>query len=527
MTSVEQREDSLGQKLISNTFFNFLGQLYVLALGIAVVPYVVHRLGAELYGVITVVAALGGFAGLLNLGMGRALSKYVSELYWQGELGRIRALFQTAMAVSLLAGAAGCLLLIGFRNPFSAVLFHGEPGTERFVGFAVFVTGFGVLFSMATESLAALPIALQRFDIYNRMNILSSSIRNLGAVLVLALGLFFKAVLLVYLFSGLAALLGYVYYCHKLVPQLSLRPKFVWADFKQLAGFSGSVLLAGASALVVHRLDRVLVAYFLPIATVAFYAIPYSLAEKTWMGVGNITSAIFPSASELSAMEAREKLRELYLRATKMVVLAGLPVTVVLVAVPAQILRYWIGDEFAVRSALTLQLLALGFLFNILGHVPYVIAQGIGRPWVSAKYSLLNGAVNLALFLLLIPRYGIVGAGAGFLLSEALVMPLLILEVNRMLGVSCWSLACRAYWRPFACGLCASTLFWAARGHVHSLATLGGVSIFALSAYAILAFLGAMDQRERMGVCDHISHVLHLRKHAVSAEIKLVVSEGH
>src|SRR5207249_7864709 len=120
-------------------------------------------------------------------------------------------------------------------------------------------------------------------------------------------------------------------------------------------------------------------------------------------------------------------------RATKMVVLAGLPVTLILLAIPGQILRYWVGPDFAARGVLTLQLLAGGFFFNILAYVPYVLAQGIGRPWISAKYSLLNGIANVILFLLLIPRLGIVGAGAGYFISEALLMPIFIWEVNRIL----------------------------------------------------------------------------------------------
>ena len=505
-------DTGLGQKLIANTVFNFLGQVYVLLLGITVVPYVVHHLGPEHYGLITVVAALGGFAGLLNLGIGQALSKYVSELYWQGELQRIRALFQTAIAVSLFAGTTACFLVIVFRNYLAGAFFHGEPDTQGFAVFAMFITAFGVVFSLATESLSALPIALQRFDIYNRMNILLSTIRNLGSVVVLALGLFVKAVLLVYLISGFAGLLGYVYYARKLVPQLSLCPSFSWPDFKQLFGFSASVLLAGASNLLVHRLDRVIVAYFLPIAAVAFYTIPYSLAERTWMGVGNITSVIFPSASELFSMQAHDKLQELYIRATKMVLLAGIPVTIFLLAVPAQILNYWVGTEYAVRGTLTLRFLAAGFLLNIFAHVPYVVAQGINRPWISAKYSLLNGIANLVLFLLLIPRYGIVGAGAGFFISEAIVMPLFIWEVNRALRVSWPSVILGSYLRPVACGAGAFGILWLFRSYGSSLMNLILVAALVLAVFAILALLGAIDRGERTRIYEQTLIVLRFRE---------------
>jgi O-antigen/teichoic acid export membrane protein len=513
---MQGREGSLGQKLIANTVFNFLGQAYTLVLGLAVVPYVVHHLGAELYGLTALAAALGGFAGLLNLGMGRALSKYVSELYWQGNLERIRELFRTSLGVSLLAGSLACLILIGFRDSLSAALFHGEPSTERYVVFALFVTAFGVLVSMVTESLSALPIALQRFDIFNRVNILLATVRNVGAVAVLVIGWHVRAVLLAYLFASLVGLSAYVYYSRKLLPCLSLRPAFVWADFKRLVTFSFWVLVAGASALVVHRLDRVLVAYFLPIAAVAFYVVPYSLAEKTGIGIGNITSVIFPSASELSARQDAARLKELYVRATKMGALAGLPVTIVLLAVPRQILRLWVGPEFAAQGALTLQLLAGGFFFNILGSVPYVLAQGIGRPWISAKYSLLNGIVNLGLFLVLIPRLGIVGAGAGFFFSQVVLTPLFIWEMNRVVGVSWWRMLSHAYCRAWLCGLGGLVLLWVLRPYVESFLTLTLCCGAAVAVYGALAVVGAVDPHERAGVFRQLTQTLRVGTRAVN-----------
>jgi len=508
---MQDNQEGLGQKLIANTLFNFLGQSYTLLVGFAVVPYVVRRLGAGLYGVLALVAALGGFAGVLNLGMGRAVAKYVSELYWQRDLDRIQAVFRTALAVCLLGGFAGCLFFVTARGPISAALFHGDGAAESVADFALWITGSGMLFAIVSEPLSALPLALQRFDIYNRMNVLVATFRGLGTVLVLAVGLSIKAVLVVNLFASLLQLFGYAYYARKLVPGLVLRPRFFSREFRQLLRFSAFVLVAGISVLVVHRLDRVLVGYFLPITAVAFYVIPYSLAEQTPLGVGNITSVIFPAASELLTMGETGKLRELYLRATRMVLLAGLPVTVILFIFPRQILYYWAGAEFASQGARTLQLLAGGFLFNIMAHVPFVVAQGIGRPWISAKYSVINGAVNLVLFLLLIPRYGVVGAGAGFFLSEILVMPLFIWEVNRTLGLSWRQVVSKAYARPLACGLGAMGLAWALRAQADSLLKLILFCGVALCGYALLALFGGIDHRERTGVYTQVFQIFRMR----------------
>lgn len=510
-----EKKESVSRKLIANTLFNVLGQAYTILLGLVVVPYVVHRLGAGLYGLIALVAALGSFAGLLNFGFGRAVSKYVSELYWAGDFQAINSLLRSALTVSFLAGGAGCVLLLSFQKPLVSGLIHGDQSAASYAGFAVLATALGVLISLPLDSISAVPIAVQRFDITNRINILLSTMKNAGAVAVLAAGLFFKAVLGVYIFASVLVFLAYVYYARKLLPGLSLRPSLNWRDIKRLARFSAPVLVGSASALVVHRLDRVLMAYFLPVAAVAFYVIPYSLAERTWMGVGNITSVIFPSASELSSQQDGGKVKELYVRASKMALLAAMPATLLLLGAPEQILHYWVGPEYALRGALALQFLAGGFLFNIAVHVPYVVAQGVDRPWISARYSLLNGIANLVLFLVLIPRFGILGAAAAFFVSEVAIAPLFIWEVNRAVGVPFQRLVREAYLRPLCCGIAWCLLLRAFASRASSLADVLLYGTLAVCGYGVLAFASAIERRERAVIFEQIVRLLGVNRSAV------------
>lgn len=510
-----EKKESISRKLIANTLFNVCGQAYTILLGILVVPYMVQRLGAGLYGLIAIAAALGSFAGLLNFGFGRAVSKYVSELYWTGDFQAINSLLRSALTVSFLGGCVGCALLLSFQKPLVSGLVHGDQSAASYAGFAVIATALGVLMSLPLDSISAVPIAVQRFDITNRMNILLSTVKNAGAVAVLAAGLFFKAVLVVYISASVLVFLAYVHYARKLLPGLSLRPGLSPQDIKQLAKFSVPVLVGSVSAFVVHRLDRILMAYFLPVAAVTFYVIPYSLAERTWMGVGNVTSVIFPSASELSSQQDCGKVKELYVRASKMALLAAMPATLLLLGAPAQILYYWVGPEYALRGALALQFLAGGFLFNIAVHVPYVVAQGVDRPWISARYSLLNGVANLLLFLILIPRFGILGAAAGFFASELAIAPLFIWEVNRAVGVPFQRLIREAYLRPLCCGTACCLLLRVFAPRAGSLADVILYGTLAVCGYGVLAFASAIERRERAVIFDQIVRLLGVHRTAV------------
>lgn len=506
----------VGHKLISNVLANIIGQFSTLLIAFAVVPYVVHHVGTDLYGLLVMVVALGALGGS-SLGFGTALAKFISEASSSQDHAHLTRLVQTAVTFCAAIGLLCCLIIIRENRAIASLLFHGSSISAPVVNVALYVIAACILMSLISDVLSGILIGLQRFDLYNRIRIASSIVKNIGAVLVLVFGFYIKALLGVYLLAVLITLIAYLHYAYKLMPGLSLYPKFAWTYLRKLAGFSIPVVVAGLGAIIVHRLDRVLVAYYLPLSAVTFYAIPYMLAERSGVAVSNITSAVFPLSSELSSARDERRLRELYLRSTKMVVLLATPVTITLLAFSAPILRWWVGKEYALKGSLTLELLALGFLVNVGGHVPYVIAQGLGSPWISAKYSLLNGGINLLFFVLLIPRFGIAGAAAGFFISELLVIPFLVRRVNLALGITWKSFISKSYLRPAGCGVASLIVLCELAGHIHSVSTLISFCVVGITVYVAVALAIGIDKQERDEMVTHFLRIVRFRHGVIGA----------
>src|SRR5207247_2473529 len=116
-----------------------------------------------------------------------------------------------------------------------------------------------------------------------------------------------------------------------------------------------------------------------------YYSLPYSLGQKLWIFVGNITSVIFPTASALAGRNSSERLQELYVRSTKFVAAVAAFPALALWLFRYQLLYFWISPDFATNSALCLGVLSWGFLVNGLAHVPATICPAIGRPNIGAR----------------------------------------------------------------------------------------------------------------------------------------------
>jgi O-antigen/teichoic acid export membrane protein len=491
------QEGSVSRRFFTNTIVNYVGQGFLLVLTFVTAPYTVHHLGPELFGVLALVQVTAGFAGLLNLGIGRALTKYVSELYWTGDFKAINQLFQTAWATCVIAGVVGLAILIGPKATIGRLFFRGGPEVGAVVGFALYVAAIGLFTSMLLEAIAALPVALQRFGICNAVNVASGTVRCLGPVIVLALGYSIRAVLIVVLASNILAVVAFAVISRDLIPGLSLVPKFSWPAFRKLFSFSLPLLLSALFALIVTRVDRFILAYYMPLAAVTFYTLPYSISEKASMGIGSITAVVFPFTSELHSMGAHDKVHELYLRSSKILTLVTLPITVILLTLPGPILRFWLGPEYAEQGTVTLRLLGVATFLGAVGAVSTVTALGVGRAWIPSGFAFASSVINLVSNFLLIPRYGINGAAMASLLPQALGTPVFVYVVARLIKFPLWELLSHGLLRPLMCAAVQFAFLLALRRYATDLPTLGLLCIASLGVYAACSFFGAITQEER------------------------------
>jgi O-antigen/teichoic acid export membrane protein len=504
---------SLGTLLARNTLTNFAGQAVVAALVLVATPYIVREFGSAAYGVLMLVLTFVSFLGVLQLGLNAGLVRYLAPAVQQGDaeaagsyLGNTLALFLGLGTLAAAMGAAAGHLITGGMVDL-------PPGLEHSALVGAYVASLALWVRFPGEALLAVPIAAQRFDLVNLVFLGSEAIRIVLSVAAVWLGYRVEGVCWAIVLANVFFLAAGVVCARRLVPGLSLRPRLDRPALRELLHFSKYVLVASVSSRIVQSVDKVVIGHLLPVRFVAYYDVPYGLGQKVSTLVGNVTSVLFPAASALSAEEARGRLQELYLRGSKVVAgLAALP-ALLLCLFSDQVLLHWIGPEFAEEAGGILAVVSLGFFFNTLAHVPFVVAQATGHPEISARFSALNAAATLALLFVLVPPFGIMGAAAGFLVTQAAFAPWFALTANRLLGVRFGALV-RAAYLPTAAGMLAALGTWAAlRGAAHTLAGLALAGFACAVAYAAALAVLAVDGKERAAV----RRLLHRRAPRVGA----------
>jgi O-antigen/teichoic acid export membrane protein len=189
--------------------------------------------------------------------------------------------------------------------------------------------------------------------------------------------------------------------------------------------------------------------------------------------------------------------RELYLRGMKLCATVGGFPALALAIFSRPFLLFWLGPDYAREGALVLTLLALGFLINSFSYVPYQVLQSTHHANTAAKAIAAYTILNVTLFVILIPRFGIVGAAAGFLIAQLIFVPLFMHRANQLLGVQWKAVLGVSYLRPFLAASLAGAVCWVCRSWVSSFSTLATAVAIGLTVYTLLVVLAVVDLRER------------------------------
>jgi len=410
-TDIVVHEFTRGRNLFRNTIVNFLGYSAPLLMAIVCIPILIKALGDTGFGILTLAYVLLGYTSVLDLGMGRALTKTLAE-QWNTSSHDARhsaSLIWTSLSLMFALGLAGMLGIILFTPLLVGRVLKVAPDMRLEAVHAFYWIAFSLPFVITTSGLRGIFEARQRFDI-------SSLLRILIGVLT------FGAPLLVLPFShGLVPVMGalvagriltwalHVLICVKMTPELVRHFDFRRSHIRPLLSFGGWVSINSLAGSLTLTLDRFIIAGVISAGAVTYYATPYEMITKLWLITGAFSGVLFPTFAALSSRNL-QRARMLYHKSCAYTLLALLPITLCAAVFSKQILTLWLGAEFAARSYRVAELLSLGTFLLGMGAIPWTWLQGLGRSDIPAKLNLVELPPYIISLWLMTRYFGIAGA---------------------------------------------------------------------------------------------------------------------
>lgn len=492
--------DGSGRLLAKNSLLNFLGQALPLLAAVFAIPYVLHGLGPERFGILSLAWALIGYMSVFDLGIGRAMVKFLSEALGANDRRAVPQIFWTAIgmqtAIALFGGG-----LLALLAPFLAeYLLKLSDNLRAEAALSFYIMAAYPPAVLATLALRGALEAAQRFDLVNLVKVPAS----ISVFAVPAIGLYFDMSLPGMLEGIFAVRIGflliYLVFVLRVLPGLAGRPRMDAGVLRRMLAYGGWLFVSNIMGMVFNYTDRFFIGSLLSVAAVAFYTAPYEIVSSVTIVPMSITLALFPALSAVSGHAngtANERAAAMYRDSLKYLLLFITPLTLILWAFAGDILTIWLGPEYAEKSLAAFLILNLAFYCNTIAHIPLTVVQALNRPDLKAKLDLALLPVYLGLFFVLIPLAGLAGAAWVKCVISTLDMIALFLLARIASGVGPGALAFKGMKRAGGLTLAAVLGIGLVKG-----LGLGGLPGALVAGAVIAAYLGAafllvLDGRER------------------------------
>ncbi|MBD3348737.1 MAG: oligosaccharide flippase family protein [Candidatus Eisenbacteria bacterium] len=472
-----------------------------MAIGFASNIVFARLLGAELLGVYVLASTTLLFLSLLaSFGMGHTFVRYMPVSLSRNDRAAAAGVFRLGTRTVLVSSVLFGLLLLALRRAVAGPIFH-EPLLLPILPIVALGT-VGATFQLVLgHTLRALKRTAQEsfcLEIVNKtaklvlfLALVAAGMKLAGITVAFVAAYFVSAVTML-------ALIG------RRAPFLFRGPSRLPVPVREIAAFSSMMLFVGFMNYSLSISDRMMLGILGTSEDVGIYNIAFLISNVMAMVFMGFNSSFAPVISELYHNDRSSELRSLYSSLTRTILLIVVPAFCWLTGFGDDLLRVF-GDEFA-DGYIALVILGVGVVVRCtVGTVGTMLVMS-GHQKFNAANIVIVTAMNVGLNIVLIPRYGLLGAAIATAVSVSLIDIVGLLEVRLLIKIHPYR---RAFLKVLLASLAALAGNVALRAVTPALPPVAILGILA-ATYALfvglLALMG-LEREDRLLITKAISRI--------------------
>lgn len=410
-----------------NTIWNLAGSGIPVIAAVAFIPYILRHLGAEAFGVLTLVWALIGYFSLFDMGVGRALTYELSKLRAANDDQAISVTLKAGLLLTLAAGLLGALVMLILAPALATQWLKISPDLQHDTQLAFQIAALGVISTTITSGLRGALEGLERFDSSNiNKIILGFCVFALPAISIWLHGNKLSTMTLYLVLVRVAVVLFAAYQLRRylMMPLVSgltqhIKPLLNYGVWITVTGIIGPLMVYG---------DRFFVSAAVGAALLPLYAIPQEGLQRLLMLPSALCGALLPKLAAMPMHEAHQVYNNNYKRIT--LAMFGICVLAALLAYPT--LAWWLSVDFARKAMPIVLVLCVGIWLNATALVPITLLLAKGNPRTIALFHLFEFLVYALALWWLAKQFGLIGAAWAWVGRVALDLVLLHLAAKKL-----------------------------------------------------------------------------------------------
>jgi O-antigen/teichoic acid export membrane protein len=395
-----------------------------LVVALAALPLLTRHLGTERLGLLALAWAWLGYASLLDLGLGRALTRLVAAADHGDRLEiPIDASYATThralTVVGALVGVLGALLAPWYVHRVLSV--SAELRTDAVLSAIIFA-----LTVPAITGASAPRAVLEARQHFRSVNLVRLPV-GVGTFAFPVLLLPFTASLTVIALSlalvRLWAWSRYITLAARELPTASSQAPSI-AHLRPLLKAGAWMTISNVISPLMTYADRFLIGSMISLSAVAMYAVPWEIVTKLWIVPGALTMVLFPAIARAAAGDPSQ-LAPLHAVGVRIVAAIVVPVCAIVALLAPYLLQFVGGAQYAESSVMVLRILGVGIAVNCIAAIQFTMLQASGHAkWTAMLHLAEIVPFGIALWFA-VQRWGIVGAAGvwtGRVVLDAIAM---------------------------------------------------------------------------------------------------------
>lgn len=490
-------------KILQGSASNMMRVALSMLVALVLPPLLVHRMSPAEYGAWVLILQCSAYVSLLDLSLQTAIGKFVAEYDALGDRTASSRILSSSFAILCVSALVGALAIgiISWRVP---QIFHQVPASlTGDLRLGILVVGTSAVLALPFTAFLATFVGLQKYWFPTVLAMTSKILTS--ATLIAILLMHGKIVQLAWAMAAFnvataaGQFFGWSKYARDRV-NFSFRLIDRLAALR-LAKYSGVLSVWTVASLFVSGLDMIIVGHY-DYKDTGYYAIATAVTNFMLLVINSLFSPLLPAISSLQSGSTPDRIGEMTIKVTRycvlLICLIGLP----LVFGSYPLLKLWVGHDYAIRSALFLQVLVLGNVVRMCGYPYSLIVVATGKQHLATMAAIAEAAVNVTVSIYLVQRIGAVGVAVGTLvgafISVGLHIALSMKLTRATITMSRRAFVFQGLLRPLLCVIPAVLLlpFWKTSVMLPVKPSLMGVWVFATLAIAWLVGLTAAEKLE-------------------------------
>jgi O-antigen/teichoic acid export membrane protein len=431
-----------------NVAANWLAFLFVAGVSFFLSPIIVRNLGNSAYGVWSLLVSVVGYLGLLDFGVRGAVTRYVAHHHAVGDNEGSSSIVSAGMVLFLFLGIVA-ILLSGVVAYFLPILFNIPESLVSDSQLVLIVGGLTVAATLVGAVFGGIVTGLERFDISSGIEIVVTAIRSVAIVLALNEGYGVVALGWIYLASSVMSGVAARAAVHRLYPELRLRFRVnLRPHIRTIFSYSMFLSVIHVMGIVVYYSDALVIAAFLPVSAVTFFAIAGNLCDYAYKVAGALSKMMTPRVSALTSMGSANVVDEIVSTA-RIATLATAPIAAIFWFRGETFINLWMGTDYGPVSGEVLRVLAFVVWLGGARFIASSSIMGVNKHRTLIPALAFEAISNLVLSIALVGPFGILGVAIGTLIPSVLVSLFYIpFCLSRATGVSVGTFYRRAWLLP-------------------------------------------------------------------------------